>query len=157
LIYVGGGDTKILLDMWKKFGIDEFLKSAMEKGTILSGLSAGSICWFKAGQSDYESFNSDKTIWGYKRLNALNFIQLLHVPHYNEDSREEEIGEFIYEGEVALAIDNNACVEIKGDSFRIHKTNPYARVQMVYWKDGKLKKVTLENMEFRLLDELLIV
>ena len=157
LIYVGGGDTKNLLDMWMKFGVDEYLKSAMEKGTILSGLSAGSICWFKAGQSDYESFNSDKTIWGYKRLNALNFIQLLHVPHYNEDSREEEIGEFIYEGEVALAIDNNACVEIKGNTFRIHKTDFNARVQQVYWKDGKLKKVTLENMEFRLLDELLII
>lgn len=157
LIYVGGGNTKNLLSVWGKYKVDEYLKIAMEKGIILSGLDAGSICWFKAGLSDYEQTNLDIMDWSYKKLKGLNFIELLHVPHYNENSSEEEIGEFIYEGEVALAIDNNACVEIKGNTFRIHKANPYARVQQVYWKDGKLEKVTLENMEFRLLGELLII
>ena len=157
LIYVGGGNTKNLLSVCGKYKVDEYLKIAMEKGIILSGLDAGSICWFKAGLSDYEQTNLDIMDWSYKKLKGLNFIELLHVPHYNENSSEEEIGKFIEEGEVALAIDNSACVEIKGDSFRIHKTDPHARVHKVYWKDGKLKKVTFENMEFRLLDELLVI
>jgi len=52
IIYVGGGNTLKMLQIWKKNDVDKLLKKAYKKGTILSGLSAGAICWFRYGISD---------------------------------------------------------------------------------------------------------
>ena len=41
IIYVGGGNTSKMLDIWRKHKVDEYLGQAFEKGAILSGLSAG--------------------------------------------------------------------------------------------------------------------
>src|SRR5579872_3319127 len=46
LIYVGGGNTRSMLALWREWGVDELLKTAYEKGTVLSGISAGAICWY---------------------------------------------------------------------------------------------------------------
>ena len=58
IIYVGGGDTLKMMRVWKKNGVDKILKQAYEKGVVLSGLSAGSICWFKYGISDSKRFTN---------------------------------------------------------------------------------------------------
>jgi dipeptidase E len=49
VIYVGGGSMLNLLAIWKVHGIDVLLRTAWERGVVLSGLSAGSMCWFEAG------------------------------------------------------------------------------------------------------------
>ena len=46
LIYVGGGDTQKMLEIWNNNGWDLVLKEAYEKGVILAGVSAGAMCWF---------------------------------------------------------------------------------------------------------------
>ncbi len=43
IIYVGGGNTKNLLALWKEWGLDLVMKEAWEQGIILAGISAGSI------------------------------------------------------------------------------------------------------------------
>jgi len=45
IIYVGGGNTKSMLALWQCWGVDQLLKQAYEKGTVLCGISAGAICW----------------------------------------------------------------------------------------------------------------
>ena len=52
ILYVGGGNTRNLLVLWKEWGLDKILKEARLKGIILSGVSAGSICWFEEGLTD---------------------------------------------------------------------------------------------------------
>ena len=52
IFYVGGGNTRNLLVLWKEWGLDEYLYEAWCNGAIMSGLSAGSICWFKQGLTD---------------------------------------------------------------------------------------------------------
>ena len=42
-IYVGGGDTVFMLDLWKQKGVDKLLIDAYNRGTVLCGLSAGAI------------------------------------------------------------------------------------------------------------------
>ena len=42
----------MMMRLWRRLGVDKLLKSAYEKGTILAGISAGSICWFDSGHSD---------------------------------------------------------------------------------------------------------
>ena len=49
VIYVGGGNTVNLLAVWRAHGIDRVLREAWEKGVVLAGLCAGSMCWFEGG------------------------------------------------------------------------------------------------------------
>ncbi len=46
LIYVGGGSVISLMGTWRAHGIDVILREAWERGVVLCGLSAGSLCWF---------------------------------------------------------------------------------------------------------------
>jgi dipeptidase E len=48
-IYVGGGSMVNLLAVWRAQGLDTILREAWEHGTVLAGLSAGSMCWFEWG------------------------------------------------------------------------------------------------------------
>ena len=57
VIIVGGGSTPNLLALWRLHGIDRLLRAAWERGVILSGVSAGSMCWFQSGITD--SFGPD--------------------------------------------------------------------------------------------------
>jgi dipeptidase E len=52
IIVVGGGNTLFAVDRWNTTGLIPTLKLAMERGCILTGGSAGAICWFHSGHSD---------------------------------------------------------------------------------------------------------
>ena len=77
IIYVGGGSTINMLTLWKVWKLDELLKEAWQTGTILCGLSAGSLCWFEEGLSDSVSPGE------YRKIEGLGFIQGSHCPHYD--------------------------------------------------------------------------
>ena len=49
VIYVGGGSLANLLAIWRVHGLDETLREAWERGIVLCGVSAGSMCWFEHG------------------------------------------------------------------------------------------------------------
>ena len=58
LIYVGGGDTISMMKIWKKHGLDRKLQEIYRNdAAVLTGISAGAICWFHCGHSDSESFH----------------------------------------------------------------------------------------------------
>ena len=46
ILYVGGGATAAMLAHWQKTGIAKALIAAANASLILSGVSAGAICWF---------------------------------------------------------------------------------------------------------------
>jgi peptidase E len=52
LIWVGGGSVANLLAVWRAHRLDELLAQAWDDGTILAGVSAGSICWHVGGPTD---------------------------------------------------------------------------------------------------------
>jgi dipeptidase E len=52
IILVSGGNTLYALDRWRYLGLDEMLRTAAERGTVMAGGSAGAICWFDSGHSD---------------------------------------------------------------------------------------------------------
>ncbi len=80
IIYVGGGNSKNLIALWKEWGLDDILREAWESGVILSGLSAGSICWFEEGVTD--SIPNHLT-----RLQCLGFLKGSNCPHYDGESQ----------------------------------------------------------------------
>jgi len=52
LVWVGGGSVANLLALWRLHGVDTAMRAAWERGTILAGVSAGSICWHMGGPTD---------------------------------------------------------------------------------------------------------
>lgn len=79
IIYVGGGDTTSMLKIWRKLNIDKLLYEAYNKGIILSGISAGAICWFEY----YDNMDDIENIEQLDIISGLAFIKGFGVPHYN--------------------------------------------------------------------------
>ena len=72
-VYVGGGNTKFMLDLWKKNNLFEIFKEVYNSGLILSGVSAGAACWF-----DYFLTDSDGP--GFKPLQGIGLCLLYTSP-----------------------------------------------------------------------------
>jgi|TARA_B110000438_G_scaffold145219_1_gene139790 aminopeptidase N len=79
IIFVGGGNTKSMLAVWKEWGLDILLKEAYESGTIMSGVSAGAICWFDEGVTD--SWSDSLRV-----MDCLGFVKGVCCPHFDEES-----------------------------------------------------------------------
>ncbi len=78
IIFVGGGNTKSMLAVWRDWELDKILYKAYKKGTIMSGVSAGAICWFEKGITD--SWKDNQAI-----IPCLGFVQGICCPHYDEE------------------------------------------------------------------------
>jgi peptidase E len=79
-IYVGGGNTRSLLAVWRDWGLDTHLRAAWERGIVLGGASAGSICWFEHGVTD--SIAGPLTA-----LPCLGFLPGSNCPHYDSEKK----------------------------------------------------------------------
>tara|TARA_B100000700_G_scaffold324919_1_gene432293 strand:+ start:2473 stop:3165 length:693 start_codon:yes stop_codon:yes gene_type:complete len=78
VIFVGGGNTKSMLAVWADWGMNNILKRAYCKGVIMSGVSAGAICWFTNGITD--SWDNELRV-----LPCLDLIKGTCCPHYDEE------------------------------------------------------------------------
>jgi aminopeptidase N len=78
IIFVGGGNTKSMLAVWSEWGLDKILLKAYKQGIIMSGVSAGAICWFEKGITD--SWKDHQAI-----LPCLGFVNGVCCPHYDEE------------------------------------------------------------------------
>lgn len=82
IIYVGGGNTLMMMNLWRRLGVDKLLKEAYERGAVCCGVSAGSICWFEYGVSDSRQFKNPKS-HEYIRVKGLGILKGMHCPHYD--------------------------------------------------------------------------
>ena len=110
-IYVGGGDTVFMLELWREKGVDKLLIDAYEQGKIICGLSAGAICWFTDMYTDYEIMRGKSA--EYSLHKGLGLIDGLITPHFNE--REKDFTEtFIKSGFTkAYCVENDAAIVFK--------------------------------------------
>lgn len=110
VLYVGGGNTALLLDTWRRLGVDAEIKGAALNGAVLSGLSAGALCWYQFGLSDVDRFSGDED-WRYRCLPALGWLPGLFCPHLDVEHRQGPlIDHLLTHGGTALACDNGAAV-----------------------------------------------
>lgn len=137
IIYVGGGNTLKMMMLWRRYDVDKLLMSAYQSGTILSGLSAGAICWFKAGLSDSRSFTSNGKTWNYVNVRGLGLKDILFCPHYDAElARQPALRNSLKNTKkVAIAVDNCAALEIKDDEFRVISSRNGAKAHKAYWKN----------------------
>jgi peptidase E len=136
-IIVGGGNTLNMIAIWKAQGIDTVLKKAYNKGIILSGGSAGSLCWFTGGSTD--SRPKQLTL-----VECLGFLNYSHSPHYHaEPARRPLYHNSILSGSLkaGYACDDRAGLlfinGIMKKSVSLDTTNNNYFVSVV---DGKIKE-----------------
>lgn len=141
IIHVGGGNTLMMMRLWRRLGVDKFLRTAYEKGIVLSGASAGSICWFDSGHSDSMSFYNPKK-WKYINVTGLGLVSGIHCPHYNGMTggvpRRREFRRMIGKmGGVGIAIENGCAIEfIDGRFYRVIASRENARAYRFYRRRG---------------------
>ncbi len=154
IIYVGGGNTLKMMKIWKKLGVDKILQKAKEKGIVLSGLSAGAICWFKQGNSDSRKFKNPKA--DFIKINCLGFLPALFCPHYDkEKDRPLSLKKMMKKtSNVAIALDNCAALEVVNEKVRLITSKESARGYKIFWSKGKYYKEKLIKNKWFLLSDL---
>jgi dipeptidase E len=134
IIFVGGGNTKSMLAVWKDWGLDLILKEAYERGVIMCGVSAGAICWFEEGVTD--SWSEE-----LKVMDCLGFVKGACCPHYDEEpQRRPSLSKFLTEGVM------QSCYAVDGGC-ALHIENEQEYKAVVFTKDKNAYCVDLENDE----------
>jgi dipeptidase E len=124
VIYVGGGNTKSMLAVWREWSLPEILREAWESGIVLAGISAGAICWFEQGVTD--SFADRLRV-----LDCLGFLPGSCCPHYDgEAERRPAYHRLLRDGEISpgFAIDDGAAIHfVDGAVHRIVSSRSHAK------------------------------
>ena len=94
VVMVGGGNTANLLAIWRLHGVDRALRDAYTAGTILTGWSAGCLCWFEGGVTD--SFTPEL---GPLR-DGLGILSGSACPHFDSEDRRA----LVYDREIAAGL-----------------------------------------------------
>lgn len=126
IVYVGGGNTRFMLEKWRECGLDKILKKAYEKNIVLSGLSAGSYCWFK---------------YNYDMIEGLGLIDAINCVHYNlkdKESKNKFYKVIKDKNMIGYAIDNCVALEFIDDTIKIIKSNKKMSAYKVEYLNGEI-------------------
>jgi dipeptidase E len=140
-IVCSGGNTLNQQAIWKAQGIDVILKQAWDRGIVLGGASAGSLCWFEEGTTDSRP----------KELSIVQCLGLLkgsHSPHYDaEPGRRPLYQKLIAAGQMkpGYACDNDAGIYFEDNAVRrVVATRDGAKVYHVSVEGGKIVEKVME-------------
>ena len=144
IIFVGGGNTKSMIAVWKDWGLDELLKNAYESGAVMSGVSAGAICWFEKGITDS---------WAYDLavMDCLGFVTGVCCPHYDEEpARRPFVKKALTENLIdhCLGVEGNCALHLKDDiPFRAINFGNNKNVFIASLRDGNVSEDTFERID----------
>jgi dipeptidase E len=140
-IVCSGGNTLNQQVIWKAHGIDAILKQAWDRGIVLGGASAGSLCWFEHGTTDSRPKELSK-------VDCLGFLQGSHSPHYDaEPGRRPLYQKMIQSGQMkpGYACDNDAGIYFEDNTVkRVVSTRAAAKVYYVSIEGGKVVEKVME-------------
>ncbi len=137
IIYIGGGNTVFMFEIWRKYKLEQIFKNAYEKGIILSGVSAGAVCWF-------DWILSDSVGPGFNPLRGINLISGSCTPHSSNIKRINQFESDIKDSKLpnGIAIDDGvAVVFIDGKPTEVYSSR---KNHKAYFLD-KNKKVNLKE------------
>jgi peptidase E len=120
VIFVGGGSVANMAAVWRVHGVDLIMRRAWESGVVLSGVSAGAICWFDGGTTD--SFGPELRPFS----SGLGLLPGSYCPHYSsEPTRRPAFRSLVADGTLppGIACDDGTAahyidrdlVEVVGD------------------------------------------
>ena len=124
VIYVGGGNTRNLVVLWRDWGLDTAIRKAYENGTILAGVSAGANCWF-------DEFSTD-SMGPLAPWKGLGWLKGSFCPHYDtEVDRRPSLKRMLEQGEIGSGLaseDRTAIHFIDEARHKCISSNPGSRV-----------------------------
>ena len=132
IIYVGGGNTKSMLAVWKEWNLHHILRDAYEKGIVMSGVSAGAICWFEKGITD--SFAEKLNI-----IDCLGLVEGISCPHFDEEKEREPYVNGVIQREII-----ESCICIEGNC-ALHIKNDFEYFSIDFGNGKKCYRVTKDN------------
>jgi dipeptidase E len=144
IVHVGGGNTRSMLAVWRDWGLEPLLRQAYERGVLLCGSSAGSICWFAEGVTD--SVAGD-----LQPMEGLGLLPGSNCPHYDgEKERRPAYHRLVREGGIGpgLACDDGAGLHfVDGKLHAIVSARPGARAYRVTCENGAACETPLDVVE----------
>ncbi len=148
LIYVGGGNTKSMMAVWREWGLDRILRKAGEAGTVLAGISAGAICWFECG-------TTDSIPGALTSVRGLGYLPGSFSPHYDgEGERRPTMKRMVASGEIpdGYAMDDGAAAHfVDGELVGVVSSRPNARGYRIV-RDGDEAVETVLQTRYLLAD-----
>ncbi|MES0360391.1 MAG: peptidase E [Anaerolineales bacterium] len=142
VIYVGGGNTRSMLSLWREWRMDEILQKAYQNGIILSGLSAGAICWFEQGVTD--AVPGELGV-----LSCLGFLSGSCCPHFGEEpARRPAYHQLVSQEKIlpGYGIDDGAALYFIDEQLNaVVSSRPDARAYTVRKVSGKIEERQLES------------
>jgi dipeptidase E len=140
-ILVPGGNTLDMMALWKAHGIDKVLKQAWEKGIVLTGSSAGAICWFHEGLSDSRPI-------ALSSVKCLGFLKGSISPHYHSSkNRAATYQEMILKGDIkpGYGLDENAGLYFENETVaKVLAGDSKNKVYQVSVENGGIVEKVLE-------------
>ena len=140
-IVVSGGNTLNQQAIWKAQGIDVVLRQAWDRGIVLGGASAGSLCWFEEGTTD----SRPKVL---TTVQCLGFLTGSHCPHYDREAdRRPLYQKLIASGQMkpGYACDNDAGIYFEDNTVkRVVSTRADAKVYYVSVVNGRISERVME-------------
>ena len=140
LIFVGGGNTANMLAIWRVHGVDELLRGALDRGIVLSGSSAGGICWFEHGVTD--SFGPQ-----LDGMECLGFLPGSFCPHWDdEELRKPRYRELLKDGlPGGLAADAGVGLRfVDGELREVVACDAGSKAYRVELRDGELIEAPID-------------
>ena len=141
VLYVGGGNTRSMLALWREWGLDKMLFKAYQAGVILTGISAGANCWF-------EDCSTDSVPGELQVLSCLGYLSGSFCPHYDsEPERRPSYQEMIRQGLLrgGLAADDGAAAHFVDERLiRVVSSRPESRVYRVFRFNGEVHEEPLD-------------
>jgi peptidase E len=129
-----------MLAVWQDWGLPEILREAWEKGVVLTGISAGAICWFEAGVTDS---------WEQKLfpLECLGFLPGGCCPHYDaEADRRPALHELLTKENFppTLALEDDVAAHFQGKQLlRVVSSRPAAGAFRAEFKGNRIVESAL--------------
>lgn len=126
ILYVGGGVSDDLVDIFKKYNLDKVLYKYLDSNKIYAGSSAGAMLYTKVAMGDKDMFSDNFHNYNYKMVDCLGILNISICPHYQNDDlifyndviKEYSLDSFGIEEDTAVIIDDNKYGCLKDDKKR---------------------------------------
>ena len=139
IVYVGGGSVVSLLGTWRAHGLDNTLRLAWEQGTVMCGVSAGSLCWFASALSAFHG--------APQPVEGLGLLPYSNCVHFDcERERDSAFRQQLLDGMCSgYAAEDGAALHFTGERLAgVVTSRPEARAyRMRRTEAGRIERRTL--------------
>jgi peptidase E len=140
IIFAGGGNPNFLMKVWRETGMDKILKKAWKKGIILSGMSAGAMCWFQ------DAFTNLRNDTEYRKVNAMGLLKGSFCPHYHRPELIEVYDKMISKGLVSngFGVEDGTALHFMGTKlYKVVSSRSGSKAYKIRKRFGKIISETL--------------